>query len=187
MAKSAYTPNRGDIAGYYYSKRLSGDDTAVYVDPASKRVVVASRGTHMEDPFRKSSGPAVSFGSTLKDMFSDALIATHLTSLDPREHDLEDRISYIKQKYPDFKITLTGHSLGGRLSMDVGKKLQLEAFAFNPGSGPLDTMVRDQFGPDIHVYRTQEDFVSSFLPVEDVSGTVKTKEDISAHAMEQFM
>ena len=54
-----------------------------------------------------------------------------------RFREAENKYLQVKEAYPDSRITLTGHSLGGALGIHTGRKYDLEGTFFNPGSSPL--------------------------------------------------
>lgn len=185
VASETYKSSRRDLGNFIYDKNLSSEENSFYIDENTKQILIGTRGTKITSPF--SGGlPNVGFKNTLKDLFSDVLIATHLEKLDPREHQFRNYVQDIQTSYPEYSISLIGHSLGGRLVMDVGRELNLPSYAFNPGSGPQDSLDRAAFGPSTHVFRTQNDFVSSFIPKNETS-IVPTNPNFDAHTMTQFL
>lgn len=186
MAKQSYASNKSNVGSFEYINSTSNDETSVYVDEQNKQVAIVSRGTALANPFgiKAVFGKAVRNAAT--DIFSDTLIATNLEALDPRVHRLKKIVKNILPYYKGYKVALVGHSLGGRLSMEVGRSLNIESHAFNPGSGPIDVLNNKAFGPSTHVYRTSRDFVSSFLPKEEITKTVKADKKYSEHSIEQF-
>ncbi len=75
-------------------------------------------------------------------MFSNVFIATGLSSyLSPRYYQSLAKAEEVISLYPEYTIQHTGHSLGGKLAMEVGLSLPFKdshVVAFNPGSTPVD-------------------------------------------------
>ena len=54
-----------------------------------------------------------------------------------RFKEADNKYEEVRRAYPDARITLTGHSLGGALGIHTGRKYDLEGTFFNPGQSPL--------------------------------------------------
>ena len=54
-----------------------------------------------------------------------------------RFKEAENKYEDVKKAYPDSRVTLTGHSLGGALGIHTGRKYDLEGTFFNPGQSLL--------------------------------------------------
>jgi hypothetical protein len=94
--------------GYQFDPSLSSDETKVFVNPDTQKVVVAYRGTQLKDS-----------KSRWKDLKSDAALAFGLEKYDKRFQESNKHFKKVKEKYPDYKLDLTGHSLGGQISKYV--------------------------------------------------------------------
>ncbi len=108
----------------------SGMDAGVYKNRDTNEIALAFRGTEtcdfpcsfkeLEDTARDAIADAAIGIGTVSDQFKDAFrFAQGVVS-----------------RYPDTKITVTGHSLGGGLAQAIGAVLGLETFAFNSSPVP---------------------------------------------------
>lgn len=113
--------------GYFLDTSLSGAETKVFVNRARKNVVIAFRGTALNDKKRR-----------FKDLRSDLAIATGFESMDPRFRQANRLFKKVRNKYRDYTIDTTGHSLGGQLATYVTRKNKNdvnENVSFSRGSG----------------------------------------------------
>jgi hypothetical protein len=126
LSEESYKPKENrvrELDGYIYDYDLSTKRTAVYVDKLLKTVIIAHRGT-----VDKS------------DLVQDGYLVAGLLSLSSRFKNALDIIKNVMLKYPAFSIANTGHSLGGKIAVELGKELPIETkvVAFNPGSSITD-------------------------------------------------
>jgi len=122
-SKAAYgsAADRTRIAsesGLVYDPSASGKQVATYVNPATKQVVVAHRGT-----------------ATKHDIVTDAALALGLQRYTPRFRKAQKKTKDIQKKYEGYEVTHTGHSLGGAIAMEQGKRSGGRVVAFNRGAG----------------------------------------------------
>lgn len=114
------------IDGYIYDDLLSSQKVAVYHNPVGKQVIIGYRGTVPTDA---------------EDLYNDLqIIQKDFKKRDDllQSSRFKDSISIVdkvKRKYPPYTITLTGHSLGGRLAVEVGLNKNVPSINFNPGGG----------------------------------------------------
>jgi len=96
-----------------------------------------------------------------------------------RQGELEGMVGMMKDKYSDRFLATTGHSLGGHLAREAGRKWDVPSVTFNPAVGPSD-MFENIFttggDKEMHrVVRTPVDIVSALSLLG--GGNVKTVPD----------
>lgn len=118
FARLAYEPvgSRGAMEDL----KLSTAETAVFA--GGDTVVVAFRGTTPSS----------------RDIVADARITIGTFLEGSRFKRSVAKVQEVQKKYPDKNIILTGSSLGGRLSHDIGILMGLRSYSFNIGSSPVD-------------------------------------------------
>jgi hypothetical protein len=114
------------IDGYIYDIDLSTKRTAVYVNPTNREIIISHRGTDKSD---------------ISDLKQDALIlAGNIDKSDRLKRALET-VNDVMRKYPTFKISNTGHSLGSRIGSEVGLNLPIKdskVIGFNNAGSPFE-------------------------------------------------
>jgi hypothetical protein len=134
MAKAAYAATNelklqvlidqyGTTGGWIIDVRLSTSETTVFTHFTQQCVVTSLRGS-----------------VTLYDwVVSDVILAIGHRKHSPRFMTTKVQVEKILAKYPTWKHYVTGHSLGGALSAQVGMTFpQITAYSFNQGSGLKD-------------------------------------------------
>lgn len=132
FADAAYKPmgdrvsSLGDMdSPYTYDNNLSNDTTGVWVDETAGTVIMSNRGTDIK------SG---------EDLVADAGILVGQLESTNRFATADTTFSNIKHRYPNYKIILTGHSLGGAINDALfnkyGESIH-QVHNFNKGSSPL--------------------------------------------------
>mmetsp|Transcript_10329 Transcript_10329/g.13425 ORF Transcript_10329/g.13425 Transcript_10329/m.13425 type:complete len:214 (+) Transcript_10329:301-942(+) len=119
-------------SGYRLDDNRSGAETKTFYNPTTKDAVMAFRGTDLSDKKRR-----------MKDVYSDLHIAAGTQRKDKRfkQSNKRFRAMAADDKYKDYKLNVTGHSLGGSLTDFVAKKnedLVNTAYAFSRGAGPAE-------------------------------------------------
>ena len=144
FSQYAYNSNTDDVqkkltdgnTGYQLDPTLSSNEHKVFVHPGEKRAVVAYRGTALGDKKTR-----------FKDLASDAAIAFGFENKDKRFKQADNHFKQVSEKYGDYTIDTTGHSLGGQLSKYVNDNNQGKVsknVAFSRGSGLLEPFRKKQ-------------------------------------------
>lgn len=129
FAKDAYNTNPKKPSphpNYMVDSDLTTKNQSVYYNTKDKKVVWAIRGTDF---------------SSLKDLKQDSLIVANNLEYSKRLKRLKIILKTIKEKYPDYDLIGTGHSLGGALlqKLIISKtKLFDEGHSYAPGTSPLE-------------------------------------------------
>jgi len=118
-AREALT--KGLPGEFKYEAKYSGDDWAVYTstNPKYPKTIVSFRGTDLSDP---------------RDIVSDIFVATGYFPQAPRFTRGVELVNRLKKELPG-TMSLTGHSLGGTLAYEVGRKTKVPSISFNRGAG----------------------------------------------------
>ncbi len=123
--------------GYNIVEDLTKKEYITAVNPQDKKVVIAFKGT---DP-------------TLTNIYDDiadleiglGLAETPLLSYIPSRFNTAENIyKEVKNKYPDYEINLTGHSLGGTTARYVGDRYNEKAVVFSAGATPLEPFLNKE-------------------------------------------
>jgi hypothetical protein len=169
-----------EVDGFRYLPVLSTDEQAVYIDPDSKHMFLAIRGT-----------------ANLSDAVTDLRLIARNAQDTPRFTRNREEFVKIANEVQPQSISLVGHSLGGALAIDIFKTFQGQApfdhiYLFNPAI-IIDEMIASGFTPQLveksTVYRTQQDIVSvgsAFSNFKVKTMPLNKKDFISGHKIEIF-
>lgn len=130
---------KANLEGFTYVPSQSDKDNAVYQSQKDKKIVIVFRGS-----------------AKIKDLKADLGVATGNLQKTSRHDSSEELVKKMKTLFPDYKIILTGHSLGGSLAVSMASKHDLPAVVFNAGH----TLGKDNKDSDITFYTKEGDPVS---------------------------
>ena len=125
--------------GYNVVENLSSPEYVTAINEQEKKVVVAYRGTD----------------SSLTNIYDDiadveialGLAETPIVSYIPsRFRTAENIYKEVKEQYPNYELTLTGHSLGGKSAAYVGDRYKEKAVVFSGGATPLEPFIEMRLG-----------------------------------------
>jgi hypothetical protein len=169
-----------EVQGFRYLPVLSTDEQAVYIDPQTKHMFLAIRGT-----------------ANLSDAVTDIRLLAGNAQQSPRfTRNREEFVQIVREVQPQ-TVSLTSHSLGGSLAIDLFKNFQGQVpfghnYLFNPAL-LIDEMIASGFTPQIveksTVYRTPQDVVSvgsAFSNFKVKTMPLNKKDFISGHKLEVF-
>jgi len=128
LSRGAYNPNaEANIGGYQLDTALSNKKTRTYHNPETKQTYISHKGTDPKDR---------------NDLKNDFLITTGLLNRNTskRVRNAENIARSAQEKYGN-NITNVGHSLGGTMAEQTGRRLRPENSAvvgYNPGMSPLN-------------------------------------------------
>ena len=112
------------LNGYIENEKLTNENYGIYVNKQSKHVVLSVRGTDIFE--------------SLKDVYYDFKIVFGSELETKYYKEAYNLLKKIIKKYKDYKITLTGYSLGGRivinlLDSNLGNHIN-KVYSFNPAT-----------------------------------------------------
>lgn len=136
FAKSVYSllqserqnlPSQLGVQGYTYLPAYSDTNVGVWYSPSARRYVISFRGTDF---------------TNIRDLLNDVGIIFGKSKYLPRvktgvqiARKIVEKI--LKDNNKD-TIEVTGHSLGGKVGLNVSIGMELNAYLFNIGSSPVD-------------------------------------------------
>jgi len=175
FASEAYiSPNdrRMTLLGYTYNRKYSNENLSTYVDKPDKKIVIAIRGT---------------VPTNFRDLVSDIGIISADTSFNATRLSAHKKmIDEVLQKYPAYKLILSGHSLGAYLVEQLAETYpDAHGIVFNPGTSLSKTALST---PQSNVigYRTRGDPVSSgysSIPMK----TLRSTNYVDTHSISNFL
>lgn len=177
IAKEAYVPHNArnrNIDGYVYQKDKSHDKRAVYHHPEKNHSIVGQRGTVLSDA---------------DDLADDANILLGRSLRDNNDRFKQEDKFINEHKKDGKKVTITGHSLGGTYSKELGYKHGLESHNFNSGSSIHPNQVVKNaihaLNPNTHTYAVNSDIIST----NDLftKNRINRKKGLSSHSMDNFI
>jgi hypothetical protein len=133
IAGGSYHKNRDKRKELLHEKHLeildnySDDYHNVIRDNKTGEIILGIRGTQLKDTKKES----------ISDLGTDALLALlgeRGLKMTPRYKKSKNKLDELKKDFPDNKITLTAHSLGGGIGYTLGNEYDLDTYNFNSGS-----------------------------------------------------
>ena len=161
--------------GYQIDKGLSNDNQQVYYNPESKKLLYNVTGSHnltdwvnsdlkLALGIRKNEGkPIIERGieKLLPDAWKKGFDRGYENVFGgfrdtTRYKEANETLKKAKAKYNPADVSISGHSLGGRIVQDIAKKSD-KVYALDAGSTIGQTV---KGGPNRNIYRTAGDVVS---------------------------
>ena len=184
LAREVYKKpsERGEVDGY---KQVRGDKRRAVYEKNGK-AIVALRGTD----FRSG-----------KDLKDDVVLSSGLIKKTGRYKKDKRLVESAIKKYGKENVSITGHSLAGKLAKDIGRELGVRATTYNKGATYTDTIqgVRDRVACErnpqgkrckeanlVKNYRTKKDPVSVLGALDKNTKVVGQKEGKDVHTISNF-
>ena len=175
FASEAYiAPNdrKMTLLGYTYNRKYSNENLSTYVDKPDKKIVIAILGT---------------VPTNFRDLVSDVGIVSADNAFNTtRLSNHKKMIDEVLKKYLDYKLVLSGHSLGGYLVEQLAETYpSSQGVVFNPGTSLSETNLST---PQSNVigYRTRGDPVSAGYSSMQMN-TLRSKNYIDTHSITNFL
>ena len=181
-AKLAYN-NKGE-RGQLEIPDLSDNEVAVFNNAGT--IIIAFRGTTL----------------TTSDLVADARIAFGTFLQGSRFKRSLRAVKEVIRRFPNNKIVLVGHSLGGAVAHNIGIIMGLESHVFNIGSSPIDIptnfieQLKCKYGPENacnitdkqKIYHTKGDPISlSALSGGYDTHKITKKKGLDPHTIDNFI
>ncbi len=142
MANAAYKGIFNDEIVRGIDNQLSNPPER-YVILTDKEIIVSFRGSVSAEDW----------------LVSDVAIVANIQKIAPRFIREKKAVLEVRQKYPDKKIVLTGHSLGGTIALTIAHEFPwVQAVAFNPGTSITTRWEKD----NMTIVYLNTDFISRF-------------------------
>jgi len=163
---------RSMLLNHKYIDTLSNKNISTYVDEQDKSLVISLRGTVTTD---------------VNDIASDiAIIAGDKTVLLQRLADYKKIIEKAIEKFPEYNVVLTGHSLGAVLVEELLKDYdEFQGIVFNPATSLSQSNISDQ-QENLIGYRSTGDPISlgyTSIPLK----TIRSKFNLDRHSILNFI
>lgn len=155
------------LKGYHIDKDLSDDESLVLFNDQDDEITLAIRGTEGLDP---------------EDWMANFQIISGNYITTERYEGEEAKIHKIMGKYPNKKMKVAGHSLGGNISYRLGRKYNIEGHHFNPAAFTTEHIdaikslfTREEALDKQNFYTTGSDWLSTFQDYEFMNWLGKQK------------
>ena len=162
-------------SSFWIIKHFNSVDFMTVYDIGCKKVIIAFRGTDIEDKT----------GNKIRDLQADGWIATGRFSSSARFKEAVEITESVLKNYKD--VIVTGHSLGGKLAFDISKKFGLPAIVFNMGSSPLNVGSNDK-SVHFNTNKSGFDYLSASSYYLDDQKTVDVVKKLdNSHTIDNFI
>ena len=165
-----------ELEGFVLDRELSTEEHSVFHNSSKNEIVIAYRGT-----------------TSLSDVATDSHVAMGREKHTARYKRSEAVFEKAREKY-DGSMAVTGHSLGGGISLHIAEKYDVEGHHFNPAISATQVFSKDHYDNKTtqQVYHTELDPVSvgahviaDHQPRRKVH-RIDNDPDHHAHALENF-
>jgi hypothetical protein len=172
-----------DLSGFKVDTELSTLDDLVLFNPKTGETHVSYRGT-TDKPLGKSA-------EFINDWKTNIKIAGGNNNT-VRVQEAQTQMEKVIAKYGKGSITLSGHSQGGNISIEMGLRNGIEGHSFNPATnmGQIERLAEN--GKQI-IYKTPLDFASGFAHhpkarpfTKIVNNIVNMDSVLDTHSIDQF-
>ena len=121
--------------GYNIVEDLTEKEYITAVNPQDKKVVIAFKGTDPKNIYDDIADVEIGLG------LAETPILSYIPS---RFNTAENIYKEVKNKFPDYEVNLTGHSLGGTTARYIGDRYNEKAVVFSAGATPLEPFLNKE-------------------------------------------
>lgn len=139
MVSEHYNIHKGEEGQDVKDYKLMDSDTngAIFVNDNKKEVVLAMRGTDLQEQKSRNILGAIGTETAtqiaqLPNLFADK------NSYNILLQDTKDKVEELENEYPEYDVIVAGHSRSGKIAVDIGKEQNRKIYAFNPAALPHD-------------------------------------------------
>jgi len=118
--------------GYSIIEDFTSPEYITAINEDEEKIVIGFRGTDLTNMYDVIADTQILTG----------LAETSLPSYFPSRFRTSEKIfKQVKEAYPDYDLTLTGHSLGGTVARYLGDRYSEKAVVFSAGATPLEPLI----------------------------------------------
>lgn len=150
--------------GYSFDKKLSNEDESVFYNKKENKLIVTVAGTHK-----------------VSDVGTDIYLAAGKLKSTKRYQSAKKTLEKARDKYKPAEVVVTGHSLGGAVARDIGKKND-KIITYNRGATIGEKKRKNETD-----YRTKGDIVSLFATKsKNLKSTHSQFDELGNHALKNI-
>ena len=138
----------------------------IFVDEKDKKITVAMRGlSPVMDNRDRHQLVEMGYSSIFPKELDKERVTDFGRLFGEDVNHLTDVVNAVKINYPDYDLSIAGHSRGGAASLEVGRAYNLKTYAFNP-AGNRREKAREFTGYDptnINIFTSDVDKIPKFI------------------------
>jgi hypothetical protein len=138
----------------------------VFVDEKDKKVTVAMRGLSISKDNRdRQQFVEMTFASLFPKEVDKGQIADFGALFAADVDHLTDVVNLVRIDFPDYELSIAGHSRAGAAALEVGRRYNIKTYAFNP-AGNRREKEREFTGYDptnINIFTSDQDKIPKYI------------------------
>lgn len=121
-------------SGYNILEDYTSPEYVTAINEDEQKIVIGFRGTDVNNIYDLIADAQITAG------FAETSIPSYVPS---RFKSSEKVYKQVKEMYPEYDLTLTGHSLGGTVARYIGDRYSEKAVVFSAGATPLEPFIEN--------------------------------------------